>query len=183
MIPLTRDMQDCGAAIVTGTSGDNVVPAYLTASVLVQGPEKSEDAIAGLSFEAHRHAENETAGGKCSWLDGSSAQARRIESGGSGDPKTAVGACVRALSDFAHYVECLLRRIGEGAAQVVPDIPNVDAGELSLVAGGTSTVDSVCAVEGEVDEVPSENDDLSVNGRGGQRCTVRTHSTRQNYSS
>ncbi len=158
-------MQDCGAAFVAATTGDDVVPTYLTASILVQGPEKSEDAIAGLSFEAHGHAENETPGGKCSWLDRSSAQARRVESGGSGDPKTAIGAGATALSDFAHCVERLLRRTSEGAAQVVTDIPNVDPGELSLIAVGTSTVDSVRPVEGEVREIPGESDDLSVNGR------------------
>jgi hypothetical protein len=59
-------MQDCGAAIVTASTGDGVVPAHLTISTLVQGSEKSEDAIAGLNFKRHRHAENETAGGKCS---------------------------------------------------------------------------------------------------------------------
>jgi hypothetical protein len=37
-------MQDGAAAIVTATTGDDVVPAYLTASILVQGPETTEDA-------------------------------------------------------------------------------------------------------------------------------------------
>ncbi len=55
-------MQDCGAAFVAATTGDDVVPAYLTASILVQGSEKSEDAIAGLSFEAHGHAGKQVTG-------------------------------------------------------------------------------------------------------------------------
>jgi hypothetical protein len=66
-------MQDCGAAVVTAATGDSVVPFYLSGSVWVQGPGKSENAIAGLNFERYRLTENETAGGKRSWLDGSSA--------------------------------------------------------------------------------------------------------------
>jgi len=45
--------------------------------------------------------ENETAGGKCSWLDGSSAEAGCVETAGSGDWKAAIRACAVALSDFA----------------------------------------------------------------------------------
>jgi hypothetical protein len=148
IIPCTRNLQDRGAAIVTAATGDCVVPAHRTISTLVQVSEKSEDALAGLNFQGHRHTENETAGGKCSLLDGSSAEAGRVESGSSGDWKAAIRACVIALSDLAHYVERSLRGIGEGAAQVVTDIPNVDTGERTLVARVTSTVDFVFPVEG-----------------------------------
>ena len=173
-------MQDCGAAIVAASTGYCVVPAHITTSILVQATDKREDAMAGLNnFERHRPTENETAGGKCSRLECSRAQARIVESGGSGDSKTAIGTCAVALSNFAHYVERLLCGIGEGAAQVVTDIPNIETGEPSLVAGITSTVDSVSPVEGEAGEIPGECNDLSVNGRGGQRCTVRSRSPRQ----
>jgi len=47
------------------------------------------------------------------------------------------------------------------------DIRNVDTGEASLFARGTSAVDFVCPVEGSVGEIPDESDDLSFHDRGG----------------
>jgi hypothetical protein len=174
-------MQDCGAGVVTGATRDGVVPFHLAGSILVQGPEKSEDAVAGLNFESYRPAENETAGGKCSWLDGSRAETGRVETGSSADLKAARRAGAVGLSDFARYVERLLRGIGEGTAQVVSNIRDIDTGERSLVAHGTSAADFVCPVEGGVGEIPLERDDLPGHGRGGQRGPVCSYSTRQAY--
>jgi hypothetical protein len=148
IIPRTRNLQHCGAAIVTVAAGDYIVPAHCAISTLAQGSEKSEDAIAGLNFEGQRRTENQTAGGKCSWLDGSSADAGRVESGSSGNWIATIRACDIALSDFAHHIERLLRGIGEGSTQVVTNIPDVDTGKRSLVARVTSAVDLVCPVEG-----------------------------------
>jgi hypothetical protein len=179
IIPCTRNLQDRVSAIVTAATRDCVLPGQRTTSIRVQGSEKSEGAIAGLNFECDRHTENQTAGGKCSWLDDSCAEARRVESRTSGDRKTAIRACDIALSDFAHHIERLFRGIGEDAAQVVTDVPNVDAGERSVIARVTSAVDFVCPVEGFAREIPGENDHLSVYRRGGERCTGPSHSTRE----
>jgi hypothetical protein len=98
------------------------------------------------------------------------AEAGRIETGSSADLKAARRAGAIALSDFAHDVERLLRGIGEGTAQVVSDIKDIETGDTSLVAHGTSPADSVCSVEGGAGEIPLEADNLSGHGRDGQGC-------------
>ena len=62
IVPCTRNVQDCGATILTASTGDGIVPAHITTSILLfRVPRKVRMLIAGLNFEGHRHPENETA--------------------------------------------------------------------------------------------------------------------------
>ena len=186
IIPWARDAEDCGAGVVA-SAGDRVAPADLT-SILAQGSEKGKGGGAGIKFESHRRAENKTAGGKRSRLDHGRVEAGRIEGDRSGDFRASYGAGAGALSDVACHAECLLCGVGEGAAQQVRDIGNAEAGDGSVVAAGASTGDAVGADEGgDVEggvacvagEGSGEGDDLSLNGRRGERCGVGGDGARQ----
>src|SRR5215469_14242441 len=99
-------MQDGGSHIRTAAARDGVISANLT-SVLADVSQESKDAVAGLNFESHGRAENETAGGKRSRVSVSDplTETGRIECDRSGDSKTAVRTGVGALSDVTCQVE------------------------------------------------------------------------------
>jgi hypothetical protein len=57
IVPGTRNTEDGTAAVAVGATGDGVVALNLI-SVLIQGAEQREDAVAGIKFEGDGGAEN-----------------------------------------------------------------------------------------------------------------------------
>src|SRR5439155_26415809 len=118
---------------------------------------------------------DEAARGKRSRRDRPRTEAGPTESNCSGDTKATLIRASAVLSNVPCHVECCSPGSREGAIQDVGDIRYLDAGDVSLVAVGATTVDgirpgesAVGPVEGVVADSACESNDLSGNRGGSQ---------------
>lgn len=139
IIPRARSYKDCRAGLIAGAAGDRIVTVNLTCG-RVQRPKESDRAVASRDFKCHRRAHDEAARRKRSRGHCPRTEAGRIESNGSGDRKATCARAGAALSHVARHGECSSPR-REGPFQGITDIPYLDAGGVSLLAVGTTTVD------------------------------------------